>query len=655
MTHLAAQWERLSPAARALVAALSIALLSAAVFAPTVRHEFVWDDHEQVVNNKHLRRWESLPEFWRKDILALSREGEDVHSNYYRPLFYTQLLLYYQAFGPDPIAWHALAIAHNALAGIAAYLLLLEIGLGVAIAWAAAALFTIHPAHGESVSWVAAAFNDPPAATLLLLSLTAHVRWLRTRRLLFAGLGALGYAAALLLKESALSGLLLVPLVGAFVARGIARSSPLDPAARETEASDLVQSGPNVAGRRGTRGTAWTNDLTGIAPYLAVTVAYFVARKIAIGTAFGVYHGTRPLGEILPTLPLIALFYIRLLVWPFGLSPSYPLRILPGWSHPAAWASLVAIAVIGAVLVWLTRRRPIPRLALLWVAFSIWPVFNIRSFRPTYLVHQRYLYLAALGLCLAVAWGLARIRSARLRAFALAALLATWAASDLIYDRYWATDVVLWSRIAEVDPKNPAAFDWLGAKAMREGRNDEAESLFRKAIAADPDSPFGYKNLATLVHTRRRRPNDALPLYGKAIAGLRERLPAQKETLLDALRNYGACLAEVGRTDEALAATLEAAETPPYPRDAALNAAALLVHTNRLPRAAEVMRNALARHPDDSELLLRLGELHLLMGDASAALPYAEALARKEPDSAAARDLALRVRRALSSGALPAR
>ena len=618
MSRVVAWWNALGGGSRALVAAVSLVLLAAAVFAPTIRHEFVWDDHEQVVNNKHLRSWGNFGEFWRKDILALSREGQDVHSNYYRPLFYTQLLAYYQMFGLDARAWHALAIAHQALAALAAFLLLSEIGLSLWVAWAAAALFVVHPAHGESASWIAAAFNDPPAATLLLLGLTAHARWLRSGRVAHVALGSAAYAAALLLKESALSMLLLVPLLDAFVREGQPRGRP---------------------GR-----------LAGLAPYLAVTLAYFAVRKAAIGTAFGVYHGALSLDEILPTLPLLALFYVRLLVWPFGLSPSYPLRAVPDWSHPAAWGSLLALAALVVATAALVRGRPVPRFSALWVACSIWPVFNIRSFRPTYLAHQRYLYLAALGLCLAIAWGLARgVRGARTRALALGALLAVWSASNLVYDRYWATDVALWTRVAEVDPKNPAAFDWLGAQAMKAGRNDDAERLFRLSIAADPDSPFGYKNLATLLHTRRRLPEEALPLYERAIAGLRARLPAQSDQLADALRNYGVCLSEIGRLDDAIAATMEAVDTPPYPRDAAINAAVLFLQAGRPARAKEVLRAALARRPGDPEIILRLGELHLMTGEPAEALAYAEELRRSQPESEAARNLEARARSALSA------
>jgi hypothetical protein len=66
--------------------------LVVAVYAPTLRYGFVWDDHEQVVDNPHIRDWSSLPELFRHDVLQLSRGGE-ARSNYYRPLFWVQYLV----------------------------------------------------------------------------------------------------------------------------------------------------------------------------------------------------------------------------------------------------------------------------------------------------------------------------------------------------------------------------------------------------------------------------------------------------------------------------------------------------------------------------------------------------------------------------------
>ncbi len=551
----------------------AIAVLVLAVYAPTLAHGFVWDDHEQVVNNPNLRSWSSLPSFWQRDVLSLTR-AEDQRSNYYRPLFFTFYLLLYQLFGPSAVVWHAVAVALHLAACLAALAFLRRLRLGDEVALLGALLFAVHPAHGESVAWVATAFNDPPASALMLLALVAHIRWLEGggRRCLAAG--ALLFLLSLGFKEAALSLLALVPLTEHWLA-------PQRPLARRVR---------------------------GLLPYLGVTVVYFAARKLVLTSLLGVYPGPS-WAEVLPTLPRLGLEYLRFLFWPLHLSPSYPVRYVEGWGSAAAWGSVLVWVVVLATVALAARRARVVGFGALWCLFCLAPAGNVRGFRPTYLVHQRYLYLAVLGLCLVAAWLLVeKVRARRLRWGLAAGLLAVWAASNLYHDRFWASDVALWQRVAAVDPGNPAAFDWLAAHALEEGRIDEAQALLEGSIAADPLAPFGYHGLAVLFHTRHRDAARALPYYEQALAAFAGRPGYVQEKALTRV-NYGSCLAEVGRGDEALAVFLATAEAPPYPADAARNAAVLLRGAGRIEEAREVLRRAVSRHPSHSHLQRMLADL----------------------------------------------
>lgn len=610
-----------------ILACLGVLTLTALVYAPTLTHEFVWDDLEQVRDNAFIRSWSSFPLFWQQDILALSRQGGDLHSNYYRPLFYVEYLLLYKSFGLNRVAWHAAAILVHALTSCFVLLFIRRLGLSLSIACMCALLFAVHPAHGESVSWIAAAFNDPPAAAFILLGLSAHITWLRGRGLLWLALGSLGFAGALCLKESGLSMLLLVPLVTWFI--------------------------PGRGGAGG-GGRPARERVAGIVPYFGLAGLYFFVRSITLGTAFGVYEGTKSLAELAPTFPLLGRFYVRLLIWPIGLSPSYPLRYVPDWSDPRAWGSLLSLALVGVIVLVFARRHKTLLFCALWIVCCIWPVFNIRSFLPTYLAHQRYLYLAALGLCLAIAWGLERLVARPvLRYGLLVAVLAIWSASNLYYDRYWATDTALWSRISEVDPHNPAGFDWLGSQALeaakaatRAGRSDEAarkldeaEARFRGSIAADPAWPNGYQNLAVLLHTQRNRPELALPFYESAIERFAVGGSARAGNLAQVKLGRATCLASMGRKDEALVEFTALAQAPPYPPTATVNAAVLAAEAGRADLVEQVLMLGLSRHPADPGLLRKMTEFLLAMGRPAEALPYARRFEAASPDVATARAL----------------
>lgn len=558
----------------ATVAGAVLLALVLVAFLPVLDHQFVWDDHEQVVDNERLRSWSELPGLFGGDVLALTRAGNE-RSNYYRPLFLVHYLVNYQLFGLSPVAWHALALLHHWLAAFAAWLFTRRLGFDSRAALAVAALFALHPAHGESVAWVAAAFNDPPVATLSFAALIGYLAWLRRgSRKALAG-AALACLAALGFKESAIALLVLVPLLHATVA-------PRDP---------------------------WRRRGFGLLPFAGVTVLYLAARAAALGTLVGYAPSDVSFASLSATLPRLLVTYLRLLLWPWHFAPTYPLRWVEGWGSIAAWGSVLLLLGAAAGALYLCRGRPLLGFALAWIPLCLAPALHVQSFRPTYLVHQRYLYLAVYGLALAIVLAAVRSRlSLRLRTTALALLLLLWGASLWAHHRYWRTDLELWQRIAEVDPGNAAAHDWLGSQALAAGDTVRAEALYRRSIAADPDSAIGLCNLARMLHRERREPARALGLYREALARL-DRSSSAPDWRPACEVNFGLALAAAGDRDAALSRFLAVASRPPYPPLAARNAAVLLVESGRIVEARRVLSEVLKRHPEAPDLVTMLRDL----------------------------------------------
>ena len=638
------QAEGVADSSRFAWAAVLLAALVLAAYGPTLSHGFVWDDHEQVVDNPHLRHWSSLPELWRHDVLTLSRADGESRSNYYRPLFFTQYLLYYQLFGLDTAAWHGVALLQHWLACFAALIFLRALGLRWRLAVAAACLFAVHPAHGESVSWVAAAFNDPPAATLLLLALAAHVRWRRGGSFAWIAGSALLYAGALALKEAALSMLLLVPLVDAALDRGPGRRwkpwprlltvfpfwillggnfllESKAPWPVFAEHPFLVLPGQLMATlglaalalqgiRKSIPRQFPSHPFASYAPYLAVTLLYFAARKAAIFTLLGVYPGDRTPFDLIPSLPSLMLFYLKALVWPLGLAPSYPLRLHSGWNAAAVAQGLGLAAILG-LLLWASRRFPKVAFAALWTAACTLPALNVLSFRPQYLVHQRYLYLAALGVCCLAAWAVYRWLPSRPgQLLALAGLLGMGVASNLYHNRFWASDQALWTRVAQVDPANPASFDWLGNQALQEGRVDQAERLFGQSLESAPAAPYGLCNLGTLLYTHRRDPTRALPYLERgAEAFAAPHYPSTLEAAFSCRLNLANAKAQTGNPEAAISDLHTLFLEPPHRPEAARNLAVLLLRQRRLGEVETVLREAIRLHPEQEVLQTMLRDV----------------------------------------------
>lgn len=559
------------PATVAGAVLLALVLLA---YLPVLEHQFVWDDHEQVVTNSRLRSWSGLPDLFGGDVLALTRAGNE-RSSYYRPLFLAHYLVNYQLFGLAPFGWHALALLHHWLASFLSWLFTRRLGLDPRAALAVAALFALHPAHGESVAWVAAAFNDPPAASLTFVALLGYLSWLRGGgRWALAG-AALAYLAALGFKESAIALLALVPLLHATLAPG-------DP---------------------------WRRRGVGLLPFVGATAIYLAARAAVLGALIGYGPSDVPLASLAATLPRLLVTYLRLLLWPWHFAPTYPLRWVENWGAFAAWGSSLLLLAVAAGAWRLCRGRPLLGFALAWIPLCLAPALHVRSFRPTYLVHQRYLYLAVFGLALAIVLLAERSRlSLRLRAAGLGLILVLWGGSLGAHHRYWRTDLDLWQRIAEVDPGNAAAFDWLGSQALAAGDPARAEELYRRSIAADPDSAIGLCNLARMLHLDRRDPARALELYREALVRL-DRSASAPDWRPACEVNYGLALAATGDREAALARFLTVAARPPYPPLASRNAAVLLVESGRIAEARRVLVAVLARHPGAPDLAAMLRDL----------------------------------------------
>lgn len=542
---------------RVVGGAICLALLTIATYAPTLRFGFVWDDHEQILQNQSIAPGAPLDELFTTDVLGTTRDGQ--RSNYYRPLFFLLLAGIQRLVGFDPIGWHAAAIATHVLATWSILALLLNVGLAQRIGLAAAALFAVHPVHGESVAWLSAAFNDPPATVFGALALALHARAARSGSQAPVVAAVLLAGVALLFKESALA---LLPLA-AIIDWAAAREAPLR--------------------LRGAR----------LLPWVLLVTAYLALRMAVLGAPLGRYDGDTGIAMLIATAPILLMHYVLFVVWPFDLAPSYSLRPAALWSFDSTLAALGCILAV-ILCVWAGRRRKELVPWLVWGPIAVLPALNIRDFRPEYVIHQRYLYLAVLGPCVVLALILAHPGSRTLLASASVIVLACLGLNWLHLPA-WANDRMLWERIAAVDPGNAAAHDWLGTDALSRGEVTAARRHYEASLAIASDSVQGNCNMANLLHVHLRRPAEALEWYRAALHH-----PLHGDASVASCRiGYGVALAAVGESTLALQQLALAAEHPTHPPAAFSNAATILAAAQRPDQALEIVEQGLLHHPND--------------------------------------------------------
>ena len=192
--------------------------LGFAVYIPSLKFSFILDDHRFTADPR-IQESGHIFDYFSNFVWAQVAGGP---ASFYRPVFVLWLRLNFVLAELSPWGWHFLSIAKHLLVGIALWILLRRLLNDRLAAFAAVAVFLLHPSHTESVSWVTV--PDPLLTLALLLSLLFYLRYVdsfavgaqtqsrKSRRSAASNRSASGlwlmasvvaYFAALLAKETA--------------------------------------------------------------------------------------------------------------------------------------------------------------------------------------------------------------------------------------------------------------------------------------------------------------------------------------------------------------------------------------------------------------------------------------------------------------------
>lgn len=577
------------------LALLAAILLPVALYLPTLRFGFLFDDRPLLIDNPIVQSPRGLGEILVTDLDAGARTREAPATNYLRPLFIAGAAVLHRLFRDAPLGWHATAIAlHGLLSGLA-FLVLRREGMGVATALASALLFAFHPVHVQSTAWVSGLQDLLFGVTALaaFLALRRSLRCLDARRPRLLLLAA-AFGAALLAKEPAVGLLLFV----AIEAAGWIPAAPGDTVSRRPRAE--------------------------LGVLMAVAAAYFAYRWAVLGELAHPFPTAPAMPEALASIPLAVLAYGRDLLWPAGLFLLHPARpvtaVLSRESLLAAAGLLVLLGCAGLAV----RRRPELARPFGWTAAWLAPALALWAVNPEWMVMDRYLLLPSLGL----AWTLALVlplESGRraLRAAVWLICLAATAALSLQAMRPFASEALFWTAATRADPGSSTAWAEQGRLRAEAGDLAAADAALQRAVEIDPRAQLPRLRLALLALRRGE-----LPAAIAALAELVDRnpgyLPAWRNlvvaqarsgdfagadtTLSQALARFqedpllwtqrAILLRQRGERDAALAAIRHAAALAP--RDAALvlREAALLAELGRADEAALAARRGLGMAPD---------------------------------------------------------
>lgn len=443
------------------VAALAVALVVAAVFAPAADLGFVnWDDDVYIYKNAELAP--VSPAYIAQAFTVVSASN-------YHPLTMISYSMDRALWGEGPRGYHITNIALHAL-NTAIVLLLVWWMAGIAspsiapgarliVAIAAALIFGAHPLRVESVAWVSER-KDMLYAMFYLASIAAYVQFSEGGGVRYFALSIAAFALSLLSKPMAVS----LPLVLLLI--------------------DYYPYGRGA----GVRPIYIITKLPYFALAAASAVLTIMLQERATSSVQQIYAHERALNA----LKAVAL-YMRNFIWPAELAPLYPLRVpvrFSAWEY--AFAALAIVITIYCVMRWRARGNPrlVPAMWA-WFMVSILPVIGIVQVGQQYAA-DRYTYLPMLGPAIIVAAGIGWAISRTSRTWAVAIVMIVTLVMGALAMKtrdqieIWRSSKSLWSHELRLYPYQQLAFYKMGHAHQSEGDLRKAIEYFTLAIQLDP-------------------------------------------------------------------------------------------------------------------------------------------------------------------------
>lgn len=569
-------------------------LLACLAYANSFDASFQFDDDHVIQFNPGIR---GLHAFWQHLAFQMNR-----------PLLFLSFTLNYMVGGLDPTGYHVVNLAlHLANAALVAILSMVVLTGGCGIdpgearrgAWLAAALFAVHPAATEAVTYISSR-SSLLVTTAYLISVLAALRSLGREGLArsgLRGLSLLSFVAAMATKELALSLPLMLPFV-LWVLPWPGRS----------------------AGR--------VRDATGL---VVALVALFVAAaslRVLIGPVRAPFV-TWSLESHLLTQAGSWPTYLRIALLPVGLNVDHDVPLAQGWGlRQTAGTTLLVVAAMTALLA--RRRRP-------WVSFALgW--FGI-ALAPTCLIPlqdhiaERRLYLPMAGACVGLSLELVRLarraRPAWLGWVPIGLLLTLGVVGTHVRNRAWQDPETLWSDAARKSPHKARPEARLGHAMLEAGRETDALVHLGRALELDPDDVAARRDRIAILRAAGRIAEAEADAV--ALARVEPDRPGPWQLVAE-------LALERGDAARALDVLRENELREPLQRDTLLTEARAWVALGRPERARAVLERSMRRWPDDAREQRALGYLELGLGRTGPARAAFERALELEPGSREAMD-----------------
>jgi Flp pilus assembly protein TadD len=571
----------LGSVSRSTVAAAGlVAVLACAVYANTLWNGFVYDDLQQVLENRWITDFKYLPEVFAQDVWGF--EHGEIGWHYYRPLMHVSYMLTYALFGLEAWGFHLVNVLLHAAISVLVFVIIgrvLKQPNGAEAptwpwpAFAGASLFATHPVHTEVVAWVAG-IPELSYTALALLSVLAYVKSRErgdSRTLYAASLGL--FALALLAKETAL---VFPALLAAF---------------------DRIS-------ERDLRRLPWIR----YAGFAVVAVLYVGLRLTVLGgVAPYRRHAELSAFEYAINSPPLFAAYLGKLLWPVGLNAFYVFHPIHSLLDPRGLGGVAVAAGALAGIVGCWRVHPRAFFGASVILLPLLPALYIPGLGENTFA-DRYLYAPSVGLAVLVAIGLRALveRGWKPRGLAVSAaiVVAAFSGGTVLRNVVWRDELRLWTDTVKKSPDGATPRNNLGLAYSALGQNERAIEQFEAAIRLKPAFAGAHNNLGIALG-KEGRTDEAIVQF---------RIALSLKDVAGTRVNLGDALRRKGRLEEAFVEYQAAVTADPANADAQSSLGIEYGQRGDLDRAIEHLAKACKLSPRDPDTRRNLANAYRLKG-----------------------------------------
>lgn len=429
----------------------------------------------------------SLNNVMLSDDIGAIRDNPDIgkfNSVISQPQAFVQPLIYYFIYhiaGKSPIAYRLVNILFH-IGTVWAIYLLFGIMIGSEFAFFVASIFSVHPILIESVAWISGG-NYVRYSFFFLVSLIFYI--LSKKNTKYYLWSIIFFALSIFSSEKA------VVLFLVYILYEISYSS----------IKEIKENWKKLI------------PFTLIAGFLIV----FYVNKIGqrMNDISKQTYKTATVQNPFQQVPAAISSYLQLIFWPDKLTLYHSELFYSPFNFTIR--VLVTLIVIGLIVYSFFKNKYI----FFWLSFFIISLLpTLTPFMISWVVAERYAYLATLGIVAIIAYGVFYlIKLNLLKSFSyllLIIIIVSFSIRTFIRNIDWKNEDNLWVATANFSPSSPNTHNNMGDVYYRHQEYDKAVEEFQLAIKINPQYAEAFHNLAN-TYIKMNRMDDALNSYLQAI------------------------------------------------------------------------------------------------------------------------------------------